>query len=174
HLVAMLLHLIVMLAICVLADVRYPLYYTDLRQSSYSTVDCLYAYIIVDHKEDSTAYIRNYHLTPYCRRLDDDLAERYEIDSTTSEIFYNCSPPWFGSMCQYKFFHNFFSSFGDIVGTTFKIRDDRNFSMTSGTCYRFVANCNRELWPLCLDWREICDGKIDCRNGEDEHNGVHN
>ncbi|CAM4812085.1 unnamed protein product [Rotaria magnacalcarata] len=56
-------------------------------------------------------------------------------------------------MCQYKFSHNFFSSFGDIVGTTFKIRDDRNFSMTSGTCYRFVANCNRELWPLCLDWQ---------------------
>ncbi|CAM4742034.1 unnamed protein product [Rotaria magnacalcarata] len=25
--------------------------------------------------------------------------------------------------------------------------------MTSGTCYRFVANCNRELWPLCLDWQ---------------------
>ncbi|CAF1363961.1 unnamed protein product [Rotaria magnacalcarata] len=87
----MLLHLIVMLAICVLADVRYPLYYTDLRQSSYSTVDCLYAYIIVDHKEDSTAYIRNYHLTPYCRRLDDgeeknvmfDIQDKTKVKSIT-------------------------------------------------------------------------------------------
>jgi hypothetical protein len=24
------------------------------------------------------------------------------------------------------------------------------------------------MWPLCLDWREICDGKNDCSNGEDE------
>jgi hypothetical protein len=42
-------------------------------------------------------------------------------------------------------------------------------NVTSGTCYPFLTGCNRGLlWPLCLDWREICDGKIDCLNGEDE------
>jgi hypothetical protein len=39
---------------------------------------------------------------------------------------------------------------------------------TGGTCYRFLNGCNHGLWPLCLDWREICDGKIDCLNGEDQ------
>ncbi len=36
---------------------------------------------------------------------------------------------------------------------------------TGGTCYRFLNGCNH---GLCLDWCEICDGKIDCLNGEDE------
>ncbi|CAF4339211.1 unnamed protein product, partial [Rotaria sp. Silwood2] len=41
-----------------------------------------------------------------------------------------------------------------------------NVSVT--TCYRFLADCNRESWSLCLDWRQICNGKVDCMNGEDE------
>ena len=35
-------------------------------------------------------------------------------------------------------------------------------------CYGFIENCNNESWPLCLNWREICDGKFDCLDGEDE------
>ncbi|CAF2777810.1 unnamed protein product [Rotaria sp. Silwood2] len=41
-----------------------------------------------------------------------------------------------------------------------------NISITM--CYRFLADCNRESWCLCLDWRQICNGKVDCMNGEDE------
>ncbi|CAF1552926.1 unnamed protein product, partial [Rotaria sordida] len=36
------------------------------------------------------------------------------------------------------------------------------------TCYRFLSNCNRGPWALCLDWRQICNGKVDCMSGEDE------
>ena len=28
--------------------------------------------------------------------------------------------------------------------------------------------CQRGLYPSCLDWSEICDGIIDCYNGIDE------
>ncbi|CAM4742597.1 unnamed protein product [Rotaria magnacalcarata] len=127
----MLLCTIAILALCVLVDMRYSLYYTDCRPSSYSIFDCLYAYIIVDNM----AYIRNCHLTSYCRRLDDGEKEN---------LMFN-------------------------IQDKPKTHNDGNDRMTSRTCYRFVANCNHELWPLCLDWREICDGKIDYRNGKDEH-----
>ncbi|CAF2920491.1 unnamed protein product [Rotaria sp. Silwood2] len=39
---------------------------------------------------------------------------------------------------------------------------------TTGTCYSLLSSCDRGPWPLCLDWREVCDQKIDCLNGEDE------
>ncbi|CAF4624874.1 unnamed protein product, partial [Rotaria sp. Silwood2] len=38
------------------------------------------------------------------------------------------------------------------------------------TCYEHL-NCTRDELPWCLDWREICDGKIDCWPiPVDEHN----
>lgn len=206
----MMLHAIIILTLCIIVNTHYSLYYTNLRRASYPIFDCLYAYIIVDNKEDIGEYIRNYHLTPYCRRPDQDqeistedirdntksnaisfnqlfkldisseqllrwsapiaVAERYEMNPTTSEIFYNCSLPWFGSKCQYKFPHESLSSFGDIVKNIFLQRDyiEPSSNLTTGTCYRFLENCNSKLWPLCLDWREVCDGKVDCKDAEDE------
>ncbi|CAF2931702.1 unnamed protein product [Rotaria sp. Silwood2] len=204
----MMLCLTIILLSCVLVDTRYSLYCTDSRQTFYPTFDCLYAYTVVGEKQDGAPYIRNYHLTAYCRRpnfaeekdnlsMQDktkikpitfrelnqqkvtseqllmwsapiDIAERYEINSTTSEAFYNCSPPWFGSVCQYKFPYDFFSTFSDIVNATFTSRLPNAGNVTNGTCYRFLANCNHSLWPLCLDWREICDGKADCKDASDE------
>ncbi|CAF1049075.1 unnamed protein product [Adineta steineri] len=35
------------------------------------------------------------------------------------------------------------------------------------SCYAHLK-CNRGSAELCLDWREICDGKEDCLDGEDE------
>ena len=32
---------------------------------------------------------------------------------------------------------------------------------TTGVCYVHV-NCTRNNYSWCLDWREICDGKVDC------------
>lgn len=98
-----------------------------------------------------------------------DLAEAYEIDSITSEFFYNCSEQWFGSVCQYKFPFDPKLSFTDIVDATHRVRQSQENFNASGTCYPFINTCNDELWPLCLHWREVCDAKIDCSNGEDEH-----
>jgi hypothetical protein len=41
----------------------------------------------------------------------------------------------------------------------------------SSTCYQYLK-CPRGMYfpSWCLDWREICDGKIDCWDGEDERN----
>ena len=99
-----------------------------------------------------------------------DVVERYEnYSGNVDEIFYNCSLPWFGSKCQYKFDFNTTQSFRDIVNVTFTGRLEicRNFE--NETCYPFLSNCSRGPSPICLDWREICDGKFDCLNGEDEH-----
>ena len=98
-----------------------------------------------------------------------DLAEKYQMNFTNSEKFYNCSSSWFGSRCQYRFVFDSSVSFSDIVNATFIHQKGLLTNFTGGTCYRFLNGCRHDVWPLCLDWREICDGKIDCINGEDEH-----
>jgi hypothetical protein len=98
-----------------------------------------------------------------------DIAEQYEIGGGNLKgDFYNCSSPWFGAMCQYKFDDDSPPAFNEIVQATFTNRSDNSVNITRGTCYRFIDNCDRGPWPLCLDWREICDGKADCFNGDDE------
>ncbi|CAF2087466.1 unnamed protein product [Rotaria magnacalcarata] len=97
-----------------------------------------------------------------------DVAEKYEMNNDSSDIFYQCKSPWFGPLCQYKFGHDASMSFSDIVEATFNNYSEIIKNVTTGSCYRFLDNCNQELWPRCLDWREICDGKADCLHGEDE------
>ena len=98
-----------------------------------------------------------------------DVAERYEkYNGNTQDIFYNCSSPWFGSLCQYKFDYDTLVSFADIVNLTFTSHLKLCHSMENSTCYPFLSDCYRGPSPICLDWREICDGKYDCMNGEDE------
>ncbi|CAF1678583.1 unnamed protein product, partial [Adineta ricciae] len=97
-----------------------------------------------------------------------DIVEKYEKNDITSNFFYNCSSPWFGSFCQYKFPHDPSLSFTKIVQHTLGEQSSAVKNETIGTCYRFVNGCNSELWPMCLDWRQICNGLIDCDNGEDE------
>ncbi|CAF3868245.1 unnamed protein product [Rotaria sp. Silwood1] len=93
-----------------------------------------------------------------------DIAERYEKNSkNSSEIFYNCSLPWFGSICQYRFDNNigqFIFNFSDDLSITKDIIID--------TCYPLLNDCYCGPSSVCLDWREICDGINDCLNGEDE------
>ena len=90
------------------------------------------------------------------------------MNKNTTDVFYNCSSPWFGSMCQYKFNYDLSMSFSDIVDSTISEKTIKTLNFTTGTCYRFLDDCNQGLWPLCFDWREVCDGKIDCLNGSDE------
>ncbi len=98
-----------------------------------------------------------------------DLVEKYQMNLNDSDLFSNCSLPWFDSQCQYKLDYDQSLSFGEIVDLTFSNEIGLINNYTNGTSYRFLNNCNRGLlWPLCLDWREICDGKNDCLNGEDE------
>ncbi|UJR17427.1 hypothetical protein I4U23_004322 [Adineta vaga] len=88
------------------------------------------------------------------------------------KMFYNCTLPWFGSTCQYSFDNKLSLSFGEIVRLNFitriELSEDLPSSFNIGTCYRFLTNCQYKHALMCLDWREICDGKWDCSNGEDE------
>ncbi|UJR06788.1 hypothetical protein I4U23_011075 [Adineta vaga] len=97
-----------------------------------------------------------------------NIAENYERFLNDSDVFHNCSSPWFGSMCQYKFPFEQNVSFEKIIEITFEKQYDIQVNISHGTCYRFLTNCNERSWPLCLDWHDICDGKFDCLNGEDE------
>ena len=106
-----------------------------------------------------------------------DLAERYQsyLDSSnfilTDEVFHNCTAPWFGSLCQYTFDSN--EPIADIVRKTFIAKQNGTnpvpiSDITNLTCYVHI-DCNRGRAPLCLDWREVCNGEIDCLNdGIDE------
>ncbi|CAF0841182.1 unnamed protein product [Adineta steineri] len=99
-----------------------------------------------------------------------DLTERYEYflqmnKSSSNEVFYNCTLPWFGPLCQYKFIVN--QSFPQLIETIDHRYRDRDVN-ASFTCYIHLK-CNRGSPYICLDWREICDGKVDCLDGgEDE------
>ena len=98
-----------------------------------------------------------------------DAAERYERSNISSQdLFYNCTPPWFGPRCQYTFDYAAPSSFADIVHITLKYREKHFVGTGIDTCYPFLTNCSRSSSLTCIDWREICDGTFDCLNGEDE------
>ena len=201
--------LLVIFSHCLLLNGRFTLYSTDVRESSSSAFDCIYADLYEDHRDTPTRFTRSIHLIPYCRRPDTDeiidhpfptntkvskiiaftdlkkqgvtssqliewmspidVAERYEMhNGDMLEVFYNCSPPWFGSRCQYKFDFDTSLSFGDIVSAIFKSRRYACRVLHHQVCYPFLPTCYRGPTPICLDWREICDGKYDCINGEDE------
>ncbi|CAF1423553.1 unnamed protein product [Adineta ricciae] len=102
-----------------------------------------------------------------------DLIEHYLAKSTDSmTVFYNCSLPWFGSRCQYRFANESASSFSDIVRLNFLTRLSISNGAPTGldvnTCYPFLPKCFPNPTPICLDWRQICDGNVDCVSGDDE------
>ncbi|CAF4363849.1 unnamed protein product, partial [Adineta steineri] len=85
-----------------------------------------------------------------------------------NEIFNNCSLPWFGSICQYRFQSAVLSSFNKVFQFHYNINDIAEIYIYSNTCYPFLPDCYRGPSPMCLDWHEICDGYFDCLYGEDE------
>ena len=98
-----------------------------------------------------------------------DVIEQYEIYLLTNdskldqEKFYNCSRFWFGSHCQYTFnLNQSIESFGDFVVALYARREKVSSETKTFPCYPHLSGCYRALEPMCLDWREICDGKIDC------------
>lgn len=110
-----------------------------------------------------------------------DLIENYQIylinSSETaftlgSQRFYNCTWPLFGSFCQFKFdiLHR---SFADLINNALSSLDGKpeNPLKRSLPCYTGIQCDYIYSFPLCLDWREVCDGKIHCLNeAKDEQN----
>ena len=102
-----------------------------------------------------------------------DLIERYQayLDalsisnpvSSERDVFYNCTWPRFGPRCQYQFDDRRldYSSLDDLIHGMFNSRHEYS---TIFPCYEHLP-CDRGPSPSCLDWSEICDGKVDCFNG---------
>ena len=98
-----------------------------------------------------------------------EVIERYQIylnepSKTLNEEFYNCTPPWFGLHCQYSFLSDEKLSFNEIVEANFRRRTA--YSKPVNTLVKVpsyvLLECHRDGQRWCLDWREICDGKVDC------------
>ncbi len=87
-----------------------------------------------------------------------DLIEEY-IAGEKNGSFVNCSDTlWFGSNCEYTFNSN--KNFVDIIIDQFNAKRSVPIDLslfTNGTCYE-MNNTDCES-IICLDWREICDGK---------------
>lgn len=87
-----------------------------------------------------------------------DLIEEYIAGVSTGE-FVNCSDTmWFGLNCEYAFYSDDYVSEIRSTQSLDKIFIPTDLSsFTNGTCYE-MHNTDCES-IICLDWREICDGK---------------
>jgi hypothetical protein len=85
-------------------------------------------------------------------------------NAARNEYFYNCTEPWFGTRCQYLFPFGGWTSFNRIVEAAFHVR--KSYSKSSDTIFQMpcyvLLECHRNGWRWCLDWREVCDGIVDC------------
>ncbi|CAF1121069.1 unnamed protein product [Adineta ricciae] len=109
-----------------------------------------------------------------------DIIERYQSYSDklsladndqvlANEVFYNCTWPRFGPKCQYQleFESSGYLSFTRLAQAFYEAN---KYIPTTLTCYVHL-NCDRGPYPVCLDWTEICDGVLNCLNGDfDEEN----
>ena len=95
-----------------------------------------------------------------------DLIEQYQFylndpqSLLENETFYNCTLPYFGSECQYIFKDLNYSK-SSLVKMIEEYYYMNLYEPMLFTCYEHLK-CNRGFNPACLDWTEICDGKIDC------------
>ena len=105
-----------------------------------------------------------------------DTLERYKIysetlnESLSEEEIYQCAGTWFGSECQYSLnarggIHSTLDSVKAVYLENIIHTRSSKIKILEMTCYTNLI-CNRGLPPACLDWREICDGKIDCANDD--------
>ena len=103
-----------------------------------------------------------------------DVAERYQLYlnqvptsnnfAKGTDVFYNCTLPRFGPMCEYEFdyYRSSHASLQEIIRDTYRAYE---YDSPNMTCYTHLQ-CNRGPFPSCLDWSEVCDGRKDCLDGD--------
>ena len=87
------------------------------------------------------------------------LSTSNDDSSLSMKVFYNCTLPRFGPFCQYQLHYHSFSN--DLINEFYQMN---MYNPKDLTCYEHLQ-CHRGPSPSCLDWSEICDGKIDCLDG---------
>ena len=93
------------------------------------------------------------------------------IDDNNNQFVCNCTKSGtFGKYCEYQLTHEA-KTFGEAIKAQFQQKEDGDPWDTQRygkiLCYETLP-CPSS--PLCLDWREICDGIQRCSNGIDEEN----
>jgi hypothetical protein len=105
-------------------------------------------------------------------------AKRYQIflnnmsnlSFMANTLFYNCTFPWFGPFCRFAFDIHY-----DITEVTLLyaivywnlFSKAMMFDKIKMTCCKYLQ-CDTSL--ICLDWREIFYGKVNCLDVSDEFN----
>jgi hypothetical protein len=129
-------------------DNRYT--FEDLRQKNITSDHLYYWSVPIDLIEDYQNYLET-------------------NISTNNFVFYNCTYPWFGSRCEYRFDKSQ-SHFGEQARLLFTRKADYDSrDLIILPCYTHLQ-CDRvgdhgRTPGACLDWREVCDGKVDCIDG---------
>lgn len=102
-----------------------------------------------------------------------DLAEQYQdylnhpmTSSLLNQTFFNCTKSRFGSHCQYSFVMENITTVKEALNAAQYAKRNVIYphKVTNLTCYVHLK-CDRGGPPMCLDWREVCDGRIDCLDG---------
>ena len=96
-----------------------------------------------------------------------DLIERCQfylnqptIITANTDVFYNYTMPRFGPQCQYEL-HYHYSHHSSLQKIVEDFYNSDKYDPTVSTCYTLIK-CNHGPSSICLDWREICDGQINC------------
>ncbi|CAF1480945.1 unnamed protein product, partial [Adineta steineri] len=87
--------------------------------------------------------------------------------SLSTKVFYNCTPPRFGSQCQYLFPFRTKQKLSSVHELIHGFYFDRIDARDELSCYHHL-NCRFGSILFCLDWNQICDGFIQCTDGVDE------
>jgi hypothetical protein len=68
----------------------------------------------------------------------------------TTQVFYNCTLPRFGPICQYEFeyYSSHYTTLDEIINDYYF---QHQYKPTTLTCYTHLQ-CNRGPAPACLDW----------------------
>ena len=75
-----------------------------------------------------------------------DLAEDYQMNSIDeSKIFYNCSSPWFGSHCQYRWIDNSSQSVADRINAHFVLIGEK-YAMENSIVSMVLMETNVINW----------------------------
>ncbi|UJR08503.1 hypothetical protein I4U23_012769 [Adineta vaga] len=79
----------------------------------------------------------------------------------------------FGQFCEYKLPYDDLDRemyLDDLIRQNMEARKRILPENRPISCYNLLSSCRDHLnRKRCLDWRDICDGKIDCVNGDDEN-----
>ncbi|CAF1626026.1 unnamed protein product, partial [Adineta ricciae] len=81
-------------------------------------------------------------------------------------LFYNCTSNWFGPFCRFRFDLTPGQSLDQIIYFYFR---NRPF-VTTDTKITYYKDHNCMSVSSYLDWRDICNKKMDCLDGSDESN----